>query len=92
MILNNKQLKVLKAIFEIPTPSNIVWAEIENLFRACGAEILPAKGSRLVVVLNQKRAVFHRPHPRKETDKGAVTSVKKFLIQAGVVPNSSGME
>lgn len=91
MKLNSKQLKVLMAIFEAPTPSTIVWEEIENLFRACGAEIFPAKGSRLVVVLQQKRAVFHRPHPRKDTDKGAVASVRKFLTQAGVIPNSFGL-
>ena len=30
--------------------------------------------------------VFHRPHPRKETDKGAVKSVRKFLENAGVRP------
>ncbi|NLK59678.1 MAG: hypothetical protein GX290_01355 [Treponema sp.] len=30
------------------------------------------------------RAVFHRPHPKKITDKGAVNSVKRFLENAGV--------
>jgi hypothetical protein len=29
-------------------------------------------------------AVFHRPHPRKEIDKGAVKSLRKFLREAGV--------
>jgi hypothetical protein len=38
------------------------------------------------VALNDVRAVFHRPHPRKETDKGAVKSVRRFLTEAGVVP------
>jgi hypothetical protein len=32
------------------------------------------------------RAVFHRPHPRKETDKGAIKSVRRFLEAAGVKP------
>ena len=31
-------------------------------------------------------AVFHRPHPRKETEKGAVKSVRRFLTKAGIVP------
>ncbi|MEW6501251.1 MAG: hexulose-6-phosphate isomerase, partial [Thermodesulfobacteriota bacterium] len=31
-------------------------------------------------------AVFHRPHPRKETDKGAVKSLRRFLENAGVKP------
>ena len=36
--------------------------------------------------LNGVRAVFHRPHPQKETDKGAVKSVRRFLSEAGVKP------
>jgi hypothetical protein len=34
--------------------------------------------------LNGCRAVFHRPHPRKETNKGAVASMRRFLTTAGV--------
>ena len=36
------------------------------------------------VALKGVRAVFHRPHPRRETDKGAVVSVRGFLSEAGV--------
>jgi hypothetical protein len=36
------------------------------------------------VVLHGVRAVFHRPHPAKETDKGAVRSLRRFLQEAGV--------
>jgi len=32
------------------------------------------------------RAVFHRPHPRKEIDKGALVSLRRFLENAGVTP------
>jgi hypothetical protein len=35
------------------------------------------------------KAVFHEPHPEKETDKGAVKSVREFLIKAGVEPKTS---
>jgi hypothetical protein len=31
-----------------------------------------------------KKAVFHEPHPEKETDKGAVKSVREFLLKAGI--------
>jgi len=34
--------------------------------------------------LNSERAVFHRPHPEKETDKGAVKAMRRFLENAGV--------
>ncbi|MCJ2041254.1 type II toxin-antitoxin system HicA family toxin [Methylobacterium sp. J-059] len=53
---------------------------------ACGAEITEGRGSRIRVALHGVRAVFHRPHPQKETDKGAVKSVRRFLIEAGVTP------
>ncbi|MFM7868327.1 MAG: hexulose-6-phosphate isomerase, partial [Planctomycetaceae bacterium] len=32
------------------------------------------------------RAVFHRPHRQKETGKGAVRSVRRFLTEATVTP------
>ena len=31
-------------------------------------------------------AVFHRPHPQKKTDKGALKSVRRFLKEAGFTP------
>ena len=51
-----------------------------------GAEIEEGRGSRVRILLNQEEAVFHRPHPKKETDKGAVVSVRRFLENAGVKP------
>jgi hypothetical protein len=36
--------------------------------------------------LNGRVAVLHRPHPQKETDKGAVRSVRRFLSEAGITP------
>jgi hypothetical protein len=38
------------------------------------------------VALNDVRAVFHRPQPQKETDKGAVKSVRRFLTESGIEP------
>ncbi len=51
-----------------------------------GGEITEGSGSRVRVALNGVRAVFHRPHPAKETDKGAVRSVRRFLTEAGIEP------
>jgi hypothetical protein len=36
--------------------------------------------------LGDVRAVFHRPHPRKETDRGAVRAVRHFLNNVGIRP------
>jgi hypothetical protein len=82
-----KHRKTLQAIFENPVRANILWDDIEKLLVACGAEISAGHGSRVRIALNGVRAVFHRPHPRKETDKGAVASMRRFLIEAGVQPN-----
>ncbi|MGA2593932.1 MAG: hypothetical protein ABSH32_28860 [Bryobacteraceae bacterium] len=30
--------------------------------------------------------MFHRPHPRKEADRGAVAALRRFLEQAGIAP------
>ncbi len=84
--MNKKQQKILHHIFKRPTSPNIVWSDIESLFRALGCEISEGSGSRIRVKINNVRAVFHRPHPSPNTNKGAVDSVRKFLINAGVKP------
>jgi hypothetical protein len=86
MELSRQHRATLDAIFATPVLASIVWTDIEALFRACGAEVSEGSGSRVRVALNDVRAVFHRPHPRKEADRGAVKSVRRFLTEAGVTP------
>jgi HicA toxin of bacterial toxin-antitoxin, len=73
-------------VFATPVRASIVWRDIEALLIACGVEISEGHASRVRVALNGVRAVFHRPHPRKETDKGAVKSVRRLLIEAEIMP------
>ncbi|MFM6897252.1 MAG: type II toxin-antitoxin system HicA family toxin, partial [Microcystis panniformis] len=80
MALSKKQRKILDQIFEQPVRSDVVWTDIESLLEALGAEISEGRGSRVRVALKGVRAVFHRPHPRRETDKGAVVSVRRFWL------------
>jgi len=82
--MNKKQRQTFDKIFERPDRSDIPWANIESLFEALGADISEGRGSRVRVALNDVRAVFHRPHPERVTNKGAVKSVRKFLQEAGV--------
>ncbi len=84
--MDKKHRKTLEAIFEKPERANIAWRDVETLFIALGAEVTEGNGSRVRVALKDVRAVFHRPHPRKETNKGAVKSVRRFLESAGVKP------
>lgn len=76
--------KTYAAIFENPVRANIAWKDIEALFIALGAEVTEGSGSRIRVYLRGVRAVFHRPHPRKEADRGTVRSVRDFLEKAGI--------
>jgi hypothetical protein len=84
--MNKKQLQTLIAIFTVPVPTDIKWKDVVSLFDALGATISQGKGSRVRIFLNGIKAVFHEPHPRKETDRGAVVSVREFLQKAGVTP------
>ena len=82
--MNAKQKKTLRDIFYNPLKSSVLWADVENLFKACGAHIEEGSGSRVCIMLNGIIAVFHRPHPQKEIDRGALKSVRSFLENAGV--------
>ena len=82
--MNKKQRQTLRRLFEKPTRSDISWNDIESLFIALGAEVTEGKGSRVRVALNDVRAVFHRPHPQRVTNKASVSSVQRFLIESGV--------
>lgn len=84
--MNKKHQRTLEVIFAVPVLSNINWKDIESLFIALGAEIEEGRGSRVRILLNGEEAVFHRSHPQKETDRGAVVSVRRFLENAGVKP------
>ena len=85
--MSKKHHQTLEAIYENPVRSNIIWDDVEKLLTALGAELSEGRGSRVRIALNGVRAVFHRPHPRKETDKGAVVSMRRFLTEAEVKEN-----
>lgn len=82
--MKSKHHETLRCIYHVPTLSNILWKDIESMLLALGAEISEGNGSRVRIALNGIRAVFHRPHPRKETVKGAVTSIRRFLEAAEI--------
>ena len=82
--MKRKHQRTLNSIFQDPILANIVWMDIESMFTALGAIIRERKGSKVGVYLNDRVAIFHRPHPQKETDRGAVKSVRLFLIETGV--------
>ena len=86
MSLGGKHRRTLAALFSEPVSGTIPWKEVENLLRALGAELSEGRGSRVRLHLNGVKAVFHRPHPRQETGKEAVRSMRRFLVEAGLHP------
>ncbi len=87
--MNNKHRITLSRIFTDPVPADILWPDIINLFTALGATLQQGRGSRIRIALNDRKAVFHEPHPERETNKGAVKSVREFLTNAGITPEEN---
>lgn len=85
--MNNKHRKTLSAIFDTPVRSDVNWMEIEKLVVSLGGRVVERAGSRVGLDLNGVWGLFHRPHPEKVTDKGALKSVREFLLNAGVTPD-----
>ena len=86
MRLSSRHKRTLQVVYEDPVRADVAWADIERLLAALGAELTEGRGSRVRIALNGVRAVFHRPHPRRETDKGALRSMRRFLNEAGIKP------
>lgn len=63
--MRKKHSETLKAIFHTPILSNVKWSDVEALLVSLGAKLSEGSGSRVRVLLNDRVAVFHRPHPRK---------------------------
>lgn len=84
--MKRKHAKTLELIFHRPVSGNIKWKEIEASLISLGAEIIEREGSRLEIYLFGVVKVFHRPHPSPDTDKGAVSSIRKWIEENGVIP------
>jgi hypothetical protein len=84
--MKQKHQKTLDLIFRRPVSGGIKWVDIEKMFIALGAEVSEREGSRVAVFLFNEVKIFHRPHPTPDTDKGAVSSIRKWLESHGVTP------
>ena len=84
--MTRRHRQTIERIFEAPERADIEWRDIEALLTALGGELSEGRGSRVRVALQGVRAVFHRPHPRKEAGKATIKSVRRFLVEAGIAP------
>jgi len=76
-------------------PKNLIWEDIESLFKAIGCIVKEGKGSRVTFqyALKQKnrpdRIVqehFHRPHPQKEAKPYQIKIAGFFLTRLEELP------
>lgn len=84
--MKSRHKKTLELIFSRPVSANIKWRDIEALFISLGAELTEREGSRVEVFLFDEVRVYHRPHPRPDTDKGAVAAIRNWLKEKEVTP------
>ena len=84
--LKRSHRRTLGAVFAHPTSANIAWRDVESLLSALGADISEREGSRVAIVLFDEVRIFHRPHPSPKTDKGAVSTLRRWLDSHGVRP------
>jgi len=84
--MNAAHRKTLRAIFEIPSRSDVRWSRIEGLVRALGGAVTEGRGSRVRFQLEDRVATFHRPHPGRITGKATLGDVRRFLENARVEP------
>ncbi|EAT5390131.1 type II toxin-antitoxin system HicA family toxin [Salmonella enterica] len=84
--MNKRHQKTLSDVFSRPVSGTIKWSDIESMLVALGAEVHEREGSRVAVFLKGEKKIFHRPHPRPTTDKGAVNSIRIWLEALGVKP------
>lgn len=84
--MNSRQRRTHQRIFERPTRSDLKWTAVVSLLKALGAEISEADGARVRVLLSERIAIFHRPHPAPEAGKGLIEALRKYLENAGMQP------
>jgi hypothetical protein len=85
-MLSNKNKRVLEAVFAQPVTADLRWGDVETMLVAPGATVTQGRGSRVRIALNDRRIVFHAPHPQPTLVKDAVRSIRRFLIEAGIEP------
>ena len=78
--------RTLETIFRRPTSGTVVFADIEALFVALGAEVQEREGSRVRITLKGEQWRCHRPHPQKEAKKYQVEEARELLLRIGIEP------
>ena len=91
--LSSKHRKTLLDIWKVPPLTNLKWSRVEALIKASGGKIEQGNGSRVRFVIDGRVGRFHTPHKNgANTDKGAVSSLRKYLTDCGITPDGTQLE
>lgn len=86
-MLNRRQQRTLRRVFEVPTVSDLRWAELVSLLKALGATVdTKRKGSRVAIALGGRVLSLHRPHPKPVLKQYQVAQVRELLARTGHAP------
>lgn len=84
--MNSKHTKTLTAVFTVPPPTGLPWADLEALFVALGATVTEGRGSRVKFDLMDETIAFHRPHKPKTARVYQIVLAREFFENIGVTP------
>jgi hypothetical protein len=84
--MNNKQRKTLEAVFFKPVPHNLLWRDLESLFKGLGFMIIEGDGSKVTFERDAISISFHRPHPQKEAKPYQIQAARTFFDEIGEKP------
>ena len=84
--MNSKQRKTLDAIFTKPVPRNLLWSDLESLFKGLGFMVIEGDGSKVTFEREAVSISFHRPHPHKEARAYQIRAACVFFDEIGEKP------
>ncbi len=82
--MSQKHKRVLGNILQEPVSGNIHWREVESLLHHLGANIEPAHGARMRVVINGVEGMLCRPHHSGVCSKQDIRHLRTYLVSAGI--------
>jgi len=73
-------------VFSRPVPKNLLWNDLESLFKALGFMVIEGDGSKVTFEEDAVSISFHRPHPQKEAKPYQIQAARAFLSELGKKP------
>jgi len=86
LLVNKKHRATLQAIFARPDRKDFRWEDFVALLVGLGADITEKGGSMVGVRLNDRYAVFHRPHPGNVVYLSMLKRIRRYLLECGIRP------